>query len=616
MLIAGGLALAQEDTTSVKKVEVTAIEADDVDSCLGCHDSPKWRHPVKKELLERGPHKDFKCQDCHSSVTGTPHTPDMLEERAACADCHADHQEMLSKSTHANADKVEGDHPTCASCHGSLQVNGELTANHDDPHAVRMVSEFSKEQHAAACSRCHSDRERMERYGVDPDAVPSYEESFHGKALLKFHMKGAAVCTDCHGNHSVLSSKSPKSPTNEANVAATCAKCHPGAKLNFAMAGANHLRLKVKDSPLLKGMEMFFQYLTLITIAVLLVGVALDLRRKVLAEDSSPRSGRAISFLVTMSYLFVVLGVGLAYLKMGQPAAWTAGFGGVVMVLAYTAYLTRRRPKTVEKSEPAQKVYLRFTVAQRIQHALLAISFTFLVVTGMPMRFANVDWLQNIYVPFGGLEPARLAHRIAAVVLIVTWIWHTIELLYRWYKAGFTLKSMTMFPNRKDVRDFADSIQHYFGKKAEEPRYDRFQFREKFDYFAVYWGMPIMVFSGLVLWFPIYFGTVLPELGISAAYIMHSDEAVLAFLAIVLWHFYNTHFNPDSFPLSKVFYTGVKTREEMEREHPLELERWDALEGATATSESAEETPPVEQTESDEGDLESPAVDGPERGQD
>jgi cytochrome b subunit of formate dehydrogenase len=130
------------------------------------------------------------------------------------------------------------------------------------------------------------------------------------------------------------------------------------------------------------------------------------------------------------------------------------------------------------------------------------------------------------------------------------------------------------------LADFIAVSKHYLGLAKEEPKYDRFQFREKFDYFAVYWGMPIMVFSGLILWFPVYFGGMLPSLGIPLAYIAHADEAILAFLTIITWHIYNTHFKPDTFPMNPAFITGRISEHVMEVEHGDELARIRAKEAA------------------------------------
>lgn len=541
----------------------TAIPHADMQACLNCHqaDMSDKVHAVNFAALKVSPHKDLKCQDCHTSMTSAPHTPAMLKTKASCASCHDAEGSAYATSVHSRPDVVPGDHPTCIICHGG-----------GDPHAIKnsvtAPGAFTRVDKAKLCSTCHSDKARMARYGVDPDAVPSYQESFHGKALLRFHMGNAATCTDCHHAHDVLSPNNSAAPTNRAHAAATCASCHKGANVNFAMSGANHLRLKVKQSLILRLEEFFFKWLTAGTIIFLLGGIALDLRRRALGRGPAPNAGRPVALLVSISFLFLVLGLLMAWLGLGKPILAVAAAVGV-MALAFIVYFVT--PKA-HKPHSAQRMFPRLTVAQRWQHALLFTSFTLLVLTGLPIRFYGVDWLRNLYLMMGGLGVLRIVHRVAASIMIFAWIWHTIFLLYRWKKAGFSLKSWTMFPRWKDVTDFIGLSLYYLGVADEEPKYDRFEFRQKFDYFAVYWGMPVMVFSGLVLWFPVYLGSRLPEIGISVAYIAHSDEAILAFLAIVTWHLYNVHFNPDTFPMSPTFYTGTKSLEEMEREHPLELD--------------------------------------------
>lgn len=530
--------------------------------CLSCHSGAMGDKPaVDKALLMAGPHKDLACTDCHSSITSAgPHPASETKEKVQCASCHADEGQRYSLSVHARPDKQPGDHPTCVYCHGG-----------GNPHAVRPLRAMTHVADAALCSRCHADKARMARYGVDPDAVSSYNESFHGKALLAYGKTNVAVCIDCHGKHDVLPPSDPNAPTNRNHVAATCGKagCHPGAKINFAMSGANHLRLKLKESLALRLEEMLFKYLTLGTILLLLAGVALDLRTKVLGRGRHPASGRLVASLISVSFLLLVASIGLSIFGIAA-AQWVAVAALAVMAIALVVYAIRARLRGPAPEEPR---YQRFTIAQRVQHVLLALSFTTLVLTGLPLRFPHVPWLHTLYGLFGGIGVARIVHRVAAVVMIADWIWHTLYLLYRWWKAGFSLTSWTMLPTLKDVKDFLAACRFYLGLSHEGPRFDRFGFKEKFDYFAVYWGMPIMVASGLVLWFPIYFGNRIPEIGVSAAYIAHSDEAILAFLAILTWHFYNTHFNPDNFPMSKVWLTGEKTRTQMEHEHPIELER-------------------------------------------
>jgi len=198
----------------------------------------------------------------------------------------------------------------------------------------------------------------------------------------------------------------------------------------------------------------------------------------------------------------------------------------------------------------------------------------------MPLRYAQVGWSHYLNLLFGGFEGARIAHRCAAALMTGTWVWHFFFLLYRWRKAGLSLKSWTMMPTRKDFVDFLDTIKYGLGLRSQRPDYDRFQFREKFDYFAVYWGMPIMVLSGLVLWFPVFFGNRLTDLGLGVAYIAHSDEGLLAFLAILIWHLYNVHLDPEHFPMNAVWYSGVVAESAMERDHPVEKAGLDAAPGS------------------------------------
>lgn len=535
------------------------ISRDDEQTCLACHASAiEGLRAVDRTVLDRSPHAAFKCQDCHSSITAAPHTPEMLKVKASCGTCHTEPAEGLAVSVHSRPDKVEGDHPTCISCH----------AKGGDPHAV-VKADWNRKQVTALCSGCHRQQATMGRYGVDPDAVRSYQRSFHGKALLRFGMDRAAGCADCHRVHDVRSPQDPESPTHRNNAAANCgqAGCHPGAKMNFAMSGANHLTLKMKDYPFLRLEELFFQVLTVGTMTFLMGGIALDLRKRVFTRQAVPLGSRLVAIFVAMSFIALVAALAMALLGFGRPR-WTGIAAVILLVVAFVVYMVTPKP-----ARPAEKEYPRFDLNQRLQHIALFVSFILLAVTGMPLRFADHPWMQAFYMAMGGLTVARAVHRVAAVVMIGTWIWHSIDLIIRWKRAGFSTASWTMLPRKKDLQDFWQLSKYYLGFAQEPPKFDRFEFRQKFDYFAVYWGMPIMVFSGLVLWFPVYLGNILPEAAVSAAYIAHSDEAILAVLAIAVWHFYNVHFNPGDFPMSKSWLTGKKTRSQMEHEHPLELER-------------------------------------------
>jgi formate dehydrogenase subunit gamma len=204
----------------------------------------------------------------------------------------------------------------------------------------------------------------------------------------------------------------------------------------------------------------------------------------------------------------------------------------------------------------------------------MVVSFTLLALTGLPMRFPDTRALARIYSAIGGLARARQIHRAAAMLMIADGVIHLAYLAALLVRARFNIRdAWPMLPTWKDARDWWYTSRYYFGTRLELPQYDRFNFREKFDYFAVFWGLPVMMCSGLVLWFPVFFGNLLPDLAIPIAYIAHSDEAILAISAIVVWHFYNVHYSPDKFPMSWVWLTGRISEHDIQREHPLEYER-------------------------------------------
>lgn len=545
--------------------------------CMTCHSTDSQMGPaVDEAALAKTPHAAFACTDCHMSITETPHTEEMLKEKAACATCHSDQTEAFGKSMHSNRDFVAGDHPTCVMCHGGGK-----------PHAITAGSKWTREQKVEVCTQCHAQQDRMRRYHVDAGAVESYHDSFHGKALLRFGNLKTAICTDCHGHHDVLSPMNPAAPTHRNNAAATCgqAGCHSGAKVNFAMSGANHLRLKVKEEPVLQGVLLFFQLLIFGTISFMMASVFLDLRQAVFLSKEPPKCGKPAAILIFLAFVSLVAAIVMATLKIG--GVRYAGFATLgLLALAYVTYFLR--PKEL-KARGNGIYYPRMNLTLRIQHVMLTLSIVALMATGLPLRFASSDLAQKEIGLLGGLDAARLTHRVAAVILIITWCWHLGYLIVRWKRAGWTFKSWTMWPTKKDGIDLLDAMKAYLGLADREPKFGRYSFRSKMDYLAEYWGLPVMVVSGFILWFPLYFSTRLPEAAWPIAFIAHGYEATLALLAIVCWHLYNVHFSPHVFPMNRAWLTGKLSHHDMQREHPLELEEIQRQAGQEAAPSSSQE---------------------------
>ncbi len=240
--------------------------------------------------------------------------------------------------------------------------------------------------------------------------------------------------------------------------------------------------------------------------------------------------------------------------------------------------IQRRQEKTAVRQEalaaPAVagtgEEFVRLSLELRLQHALMALSVILLVVTGLPLKFHEHGWAKLIIGLFGGPDFSPIFHRIAATGLIIAGMWHLAFIIAtREGRSTF----MQLIPLPKDARDAWQQIRYYLGRSAARPRYDRFSYVEKFDYWAVYWGMVIMIGSGTMLWFTEFFLRHVPKWVTDIAKEAHSDEALLATLAIIIWHFYNVHLNPHKFPMNKTFITGTISEREMIEEHPLEYER-------------------------------------------
>lgn len=220
--------------------------------------------------------------------------------------------------------------------------------------------------------------------------------------------------------------------------------------------------------------------------------------------------------------------------------------------------------EVVPEVEPAQS-FERFDRAQRIEHAVFLTAFTVLAVTGLAQMFATSPLGGFILGLMGGIEAARLIHRFAATVMMAEAIYHLLSLGYR---AFVRRVRWSMLPTWRDVRDVVDHVMFYLGRRKQKPRFGRYSYVEKAEYFALVWGTIIMAVTGFMMWNPIATARVLPGEVIPAAKAAHGGEALLAVLAIVLWHFYHVHLR--HFNLS--MFTGRLSREEMEQEHPAELE--------------------------------------------
>jgi len=224
-----------------------------------------------------------------------------------------------------------------------------------------------------------------------------------------------------------------------------------------------------------------------------------------------------------------------------------------------------------------EKKYLRMTLNERIQHFLLLSSFITLVITGFALKFPESLWVTAVFKLLGAsaFEWRGIIHRIAAVIMVSVSIYH---LGYIFFSSRGRQLVKDLWFKKSDIPDLTNAFKYYLGKSKSRPGFGRFSYIEKAEYWAVVWGTVVMGGTGCVLWFENLFLPVISNSGMDLATAIHYYEAILASLAIFVWHLYFVIYNPDVYPMNKAWFSGFLTREEMELEHPLELEKIEAEE--------------------------------------
>jgi formate dehydrogenase subunit gamma len=212
----------------------------------------------------------------------------------------------------------------------------------------------------------------------------------------------------------------------------------------------------------------------------------------------------------------------------------------------------------------------RFTGWQRFQHVLVMVLFTVLCLTGLPQKYFDAGWAQPLLEFFGGVDRARWFHRASGLAFAALMAIHFAVEVHALLRGR---GSLSLVPNRQDFRDAVTTLRYYLGISDEQARFDRFDYRQKFEYWGLVLGSVLVVSTGLVLLYPVEVTQVLPGSVVPVAMVAHSNEGLLAFLTIITWHIYNAHLNPDVFPFDTTIFTGKISVERMRHEHPRELER-------------------------------------------
>jgi len=239
------------------------------------------------------------------------------------------------------------------------------------------------------------------------------------------------------------------------------------------------------------------------------------------------------------------------------------------------ADLEQAAEESREQGGAKERYFVRFTRAQRYLHAVLFTTFLGLAATGLPMRFSQSAWARLFASGVGGFGAIIFFHKLCAVVLTAAFLIHVKDIFQRGLvnrEKGIFWGSTSMVGNWKDVKDLFGHLRWMVGL-GPKPQFERYAYWEKFDYWAVFWGMVVIGFSGYAMWFAPFFARFLPGWALNAVLVIHSEEALLAILFIFSIHFVNTHLRPDSFPMDMVIFTGVESEEEFKTKRPKEYER-------------------------------------------
>jgi len=602
----GGLTqLAQAAPAPTRTPATTLAQKLDNAGCQSCHDGKKGKLEMTGSNGEKRPvqtvspgkydksvHAKMDCIACHKEVSdnSSPHKKAPGAAKAECAQCHlelweetkkqgkaaekqrlgivAENIAAYQKSFHAKPDK---DDPTkkmaiCSDCHNvhTFDVPPRGTQERKEWHLTVAdicgrchedhLEEWSSSIHGkeaekkniktAVCSDCHTTHDivgsstHTAKLAITAscgdchqDAYKSYKASYHGQ-VNTLGYSYTAKCFDCHGSHGILPSKDPKSRMHEKNRLKTCQKCHSGKK----------------DLPLATAGFLTFS-----------------------PHGTSDNFQKYPEIWLTTKFMVALL-IGVFVFFWSHSILWW-----------YREYKDRKAGKTAPHirtdalpEEYKGKHVKRFGPIWRLAHLCFALAVMTLVLTGMAAFYAETGWAKAVMAAFGGPKNAGLVHRVAAFTMLGIFFLHligvSVNILKNWKSFKF-FGPDSFVPNWKDMYDMIGMFKWFVGK-GPRPAIERWSYWEKFDYWAVFWGMAIIGGSGMALAFPHIVAFYLPGWIFNIAMVVHGEEAFLAAVFLFTVHFFNNHFRPDKLPPPDVvMFTGTQSLDEFRHEHAAQYQR-------------------------------------------
>ncbi|HUN64040.1 MAG TPA: cytochrome b/b6 domain-containing protein [Candidatus Sulfotelmatobacter sp.] len=574
--------------------------------CATCHDQEAKGFATSAHSVLG----DSACATCHGSVHELTTAENLAP--AKCNECHADEVKQFASSIHGQAAaKGDPDAPKCMSCHGSIHEvkaasepdsavarknladtcakchsNAGFLSRHQIP-VAHPVESYKQSVHgraiaagsekAADCNSCHGNHDilpakdansRVNHWKVSEtcaschgEIAKMYQESVHGVAV-QAGVKDAPACVDCHGEHLILDPKNPASPVNAANVSAeTCGRCHASKRMaqlydlpadrvpsyadSYHGLAVREGKLTAANCASCHGVHSIFK--------------SSDPRSTVNAANLPKTCGQCHTGVNQARYAIgavhvqtgsgpnhpVVRFIRWTYLTL---IPFTLGFMLLHNLLDLLSKLIRRKPRH-ESTEVALRMNLWF----RIAHWGIMASFPTLVVTGFALKFPDSWWAKPILMWEANAGVRGGLHRTAAVVMIAATVFHVVHLITRKQDRAFL---WGMLPNLDDATDILAVLRYNLGLSNKEPKFGKFNYAEKMEYWAFMWGTMVMALSGFILWFNNFVLRHFPKWITDAATAVHWYEALLATFAILIWHFYLVIFDPAVYPMDTAWLDG------------------------------------------------------------
>jgi cytochrome b subunit of formate dehydrogenase len=505
--------------------------------CSVCHSQPK--------TIAGTAHASVPCETCHPKHDILPHPSGI--PKPACSQCHEEVAARYRLGIHgmARARRDEAA-PDCTVCHGGVhevRLTGTETFRKSVPEICGachsdILEKYQQSVHGRAvargivaapvcsschrahlilapasrgssvfpshipetCGRCHGNVRLAEEFSLPRDALVSYDQSYHGLALREGR-ETVANCASCHGFHDILPPSDPRSSVNPRNLPKTCGKCHPGAGTQFAI-GPVHFVAGQGEPAAVRWVRVAYRILIPLLVGAMLLHSLGDWVRK------------------------------LFRLRLALPV---------------DAIAAQHRP-----------AHFRMHRFERIEHALLILSFAILAWTGFALKYPGAWWAWPLLVWELRFPVRGTVHRAAAVVFVALCVTHVLSLV-----TNRTLRQhwKTLWPQRSDVSQAILGLAYSLGLLRRLPPRSSHSYIEKIEYWALVWGAFVMSTTGAMLWANTIVMTWLPKTALDVATAIHFYEAVLATLSIAAWHFYSVIFDPDVYPMDPAWITGYSVRE-------------------------------------------------------